>query len=260
MGRPKGSKNKKRDEAAEHANGATHSLDEAKAKGEAVVAEMVRKASGPVERGRHRRKLPVKVDHGTIEAAANEMAKLVGSAERLKSERRDAMAGFKEQRAHIEGRMSELADTVTGGTVLQDIECVVYLLPTNEIQIVRVDTGEVVESRTATAEELQETLAVNGEPAPLVRDRAKECHAAQLRLVVGGVHSGWAKCVLPGAHEGLHEAKFDGITVGFEAGVAYDTASFEVLTDWQPEDPILPDSALDHEVDGREFDELAGEA
>jgi hypothetical protein len=247
MGRPKGSRNKKRTETAEHANGETQSLESAQAQGEAVV-----------ERGRHRRKLPVAVDHETIEAAATEMAMLVGANERLKSERRDAMAEFNERRSHIDERMSELADTVTGGTVLQDIECVTYLLPTNEIQVVRVDTSEVVESRTATAEELQETLPVNGAPSPLRngegRDHSKGCHVAGLELVAGDKHSGWAPCVLPAGHQGKHRAEFSDtsgrVEQEYEAGDEYDTQLHKIV--WRgpgDEDPILPDEAIPHQID-----------
>jgi hypothetical protein len=250
MGRPKGSRNKKKTGAEPE----TQSLDEAKAQGERNVAEMVRKASGPVERGRHKRKLPCKVDHSVIEHAAEEMANFVTASENLKSEKREALADFRERRSAIDEGLQRLAGIVNGGTELLDVEVIVFLLPTNEIRVVRADTGEVVETRTATPEELQETLPVNGEPAPLDRDYSQDCHEAELKLVHGTKLSGYAKCALPKGHDGHHFAEF-GDTSGtvkqeFAPGDEYDTLTHKLV---EREDPILPDSALEHEVDAQKL-------
>lgn len=270
MGRPKGSKNKKRNETAE---AETQSLEEAKAAGERNVAEMVRKASGPVERGRHTRKLPVQADHAELDLAATSLGRLVEEQASVKEQRREAMAGFRDKLSHIQESMNEVAETVRNRTRLVDVECITYLLPTNEIQVVRADTCEVVESRVATAEELQETLPVNGTPSPL-NDSARSvnkgghgttCNAG-IEITLGGKIVRVVECERRDVHD-LHRATWKDDMGAHEIafpreGMRYSLDDAALEEDFLDEEPILPDSAIPHEVDGRELlggDEVGAE-
>jgi hypothetical protein len=111
-----------------------------------------------VERGRFHKKLPVPILQVDVAARAKELATVVAERLALKSRQRAANSVFREQRSYYDEREKELSASVTGGTELKDVECVAFLLPTNEVQVTRLDTGEVIETRTASKEELQEPL------------------------------------------------------------------------------------------------------
>ncbi|MHB8531709.1 MAG: hypothetical protein ACYDC2_03205 [Solirubrobacteraceae bacterium] len=64
---------------------------------------------------------------------------------------REEIKGLKERESSIVGKLE-------AGSETSDDEVVQYLLPDNSVQAVRVDTGEIVESRTASAEDLQEGM------------------------------------------------------------------------------------------------------
>lgn len=115
--------------------------------------------SAGVERARYKLQLPVPADSKTIARASKEMAKLVRSEAALREERREAMADFKERQSSINDKMNEWADTVEKGTELADVEVVERLVvETNEVQVTRLDTGEIVERRTAEGSDRQEAL------------------------------------------------------------------------------------------------------
>ncbi len=115
----------------------------------------------PVERGIVTKRLPVAVGAEIVDRAAHEMARLHTDREALKSERRETMAEFKERLASMDQRMTELADTVNKSTELRDVKCKELLyVEENRVDVVRIDSGEVVESRTATAEDRQEDLGL----------------------------------------------------------------------------------------------------
>ena len=119
--------------------------------------------TGAIERDRYEEKLPCIVDANAKNNAAAQLAACVRALAALKVERREAMAGFKKKMNGIEDRQAEYASTVENGTEMRNVDCVDYLLANNEVMTVRTDTGEVLDSRTATPEELQEPLAwVNG--------------------------------------------------------------------------------------------------
>ncbi len=117
-----------------------------------------------VERKRYHEFLPVRVpDSEKLEAHA-ELSRLEGDRLRLKSEKREVLARFREKFNALDVDIEKLVEKGNDGVEKRRVECVDYLLSTNEIEMVRQDTGEVVLKRTATAEELQESLLTL--PAP----------------------------------------------------------------------------------------------
>lgn len=114
--------------------------------------------TGAVPREKFTELLPVKVSPEAIAKAGEELAALVADQAALDEKRREANSGFREQQASIKERQKKAAQTVSEGTELRDVECQDFLLPTNEVMAIRLDTGEVVETRTADKDDLQESL------------------------------------------------------------------------------------------------------
>jgi hypothetical protein len=116
----------------------------------------------PVVRAKYTKKLPVHVADAEVAKDARELAKLVAKVRDVKDRRRTAMASFKEELNGYEQRQGELASGVDAHTSLRDVKCEERLVvETNEIHVVRLDTGEVVEKRTAEGADRQEALALD---------------------------------------------------------------------------------------------------
>lgn len=81
-------------------------------------------------------------------------AEKVGVEEAKKKE----LGNLKEKIEELEGRERELARDVHNGTHEEQVTCEEWLLPDNRVMVVRADTGECVEERTAEAEDLQSDL------------------------------------------------------------------------------------------------------
>jgi hypothetical protein len=107
---------------------------------------------------RYKMKLPVPVGKDVREKASHEMARVHHAQEALKTERRNTNANLRERQNSLSQQMGELADTVDNSTELQDVNVVERLLRTGEIEVIRLDTKEVVDTRTATAAERQKNL------------------------------------------------------------------------------------------------------
>ena len=120
--------------------------------------------SGAVERRRYEEKLPCRIETEEHAKLSDELAATVREREEAEEERREAMAGFRERISGISDRQKKLAQCVEQHTVQRTVEVVEYLLPNNEMQTVRVDTGEVLESRAAEKDDLQEGLPLDREP------------------------------------------------------------------------------------------------
>lgn len=119
-----------------------------------------------VERRRYVTNLPVPADPKTIAKASANFARLVSEDESLQEERRDAMAGFKSRKNVIDEQLREWRDTVEKGTQLAAVEVVELLVvETSEIQVKRLDTGEIIETRAASAEDRQEQLDLDAQAA-----------------------------------------------------------------------------------------------
>lgn len=121
--------------------------------------------SKKVERDRYTQMLPCKIDKEDVDRASAELAKLIRERGEVLARKKAVNSNFREKIHFYDERLKELGTSIEGGTERRSVECVDYLLPTNEIQTVRVDTGEVIESRAATAEELQEPFGFDKKPA-----------------------------------------------------------------------------------------------
>jgi|HubBroStandDraft_2_1064218.scaffolds.fasta_scaffold01184_18 hypothetical protein len=119
----------------------------------------------PVERARYTKQLPVRATKAEQLEAGKRLAVLYREHETVLEKRRSVMAGFREKISGIHENMDQAATTFEDGTKLEPVEVVERLVvETNEIQIVRLDTGEIVETKAATAEDRQETMFAEGKP------------------------------------------------------------------------------------------------
>jgi hypothetical protein len=111
-----------------------------------------------IERARYVEQLPVASELHEREHAGAELAALVDAAAALKAEKREVLADFRERAAGIQDRQNEFAG-IFKGHKLADVEVVEILyVEACSVDVVRKDTGEVVRTRTATRDDLQEQL------------------------------------------------------------------------------------------------------
>jgi hypothetical protein len=104
------------------------------------------------------RELPTSITAEEAEKFAGELAETVRQRKIAEGDRREAMTEFRERLTGIKERQERLADSVQNHTRLEAVECIEVLLATNEIDVRRLDTGESVEVRPASKEDLQQAL------------------------------------------------------------------------------------------------------
>jgi hypothetical protein len=143
----------------------------AKANGKSGKGQRSLPPKGPngeerVFKRRYHQDLPVEVDLEFRTAKGRELADVCDEQRAIEDERRTVMAGFRKRLSHVSERAKELAAIVRQGTERKSVQCEDYLLPTNEIETVRLDTGKVVLRRPARADELQLPLrGAEGDPS-----------------------------------------------------------------------------------------------
>jgi hypothetical protein len=120
------------------------------------VAKVTR--SEAVERRRYRQQLPCKIDEAVSHAKGLELARVCRERKEFEELRAAENREAREKAAYFDETIERLRIEVEGCVETRTVECVDMLLPTNEIQVMRTDTGEVIETRPAKASELQESL------------------------------------------------------------------------------------------------------
>jgi hypothetical protein len=112
----------------------------------------------PVERRRFKDQLPCRIDDATVALKAAQLASFIHKREALRVERREANAVFREKLSYFDETLQDLATSVDLHTETRPVDCVERLTAQNEIETVRLDTGEIVDTRPAEAADLQESL------------------------------------------------------------------------------------------------------
>jgi hypothetical protein len=144
-------------------------------KGKTAAAPLAATAAAPTsgtppkELRRFTERLSVKNNDEQNAILAGQLADVIRERLALQEDKSAKNREFREQRAYLDERERELADAVHSHTRFEEVECVEVLLPTNEVQVVRVDTGEVVSSRAATGDELQESALGEEDMQPTAR-------------------------------------------------------------------------------------------
>jgi hypothetical protein len=130
-----------------------------------------------VERKRYKEALPVRIEDSVVAAKAGELAKIIQDRAALLEEKREANANYREKISFFNELLDELATSVQKHTELRQVQCVERLIvETNQIEVVREDTGEVVRTRTADVSDRQEAL-FPGEPKKKGPGRPKKAKA-----------------------------------------------------------------------------------
>lgn len=115
-----------------------------------------------VERARYNLKLPIRIGDAEVAVKAVDIAGVVRAREAVLEERREAAAKFRDRVKFFDERLLELSESIEQHTELRDVEVSeVLIVETNEIQVVRRDTGEIVSTRTASSEDVQERLELD---------------------------------------------------------------------------------------------------
>jgi hypothetical protein len=97
------------------------------------------------------KQLPVLLSDAERERKLREHIDLELEIEKLIAKRSEVNAEIRPKAK----RSAELVHELDDGTVLRDIKCEIHELSSNEISIVRLDTGDEIERRTMTAAERQ---------------------------------------------------------------------------------------------------------
>jgi hypothetical protein len=121
---------------------------------------------GAVARDRYEDKLPCKSDDAIVATKARELARLEHQRTVFRESWKAQCAKTRERRAFFEERIEELATEVNGEVEYKNVEVQEYLLPTNEVIAVRLDTMEIIDTRTAEAEDLQDRIPGADEGKP----------------------------------------------------------------------------------------------
>jgi hypothetical protein len=143
------------------------------ASAEAAPGAVVDTSREPVIRRKFKQKLPCRLDSAVKDAKGDELANVINRRLALLEERREAMAEFKQQITALDERERELAGDVSTRTESREVECIERLTVTNEIEVVRLDTGEVIDRRNADGADLQDAIDF---PEPEVEDGAGNVH------------------------------------------------------------------------------------
>lgn len=146
---PKKTSKKRKTSATKHANGsAEHD----------TLPPSAPDRHEPVIRKTFKQKLPVRIGEALVSEKADKLAKTIHERNAVRLQRREANAQFREQLAYFDEMLESLATDVELHTESREVDCVERLTAQNEIETVRLDTGEILSTRTAEAKDLQEDL------------------------------------------------------------------------------------------------------
>lgn len=117
------------------------------------------------------RKLPVDLSTMEVRERSLELSSKIAEARALEARRKAAASEFKASDQEIRARIDELAESVKSGRESRQVEC---RWSRNEslgrMELARMDTGEVIESRALTPEERQIKMFPRAVDAPTGTD------------------------------------------------------------------------------------------
>ncbi len=100
--------------------------------------------------------LPVKLTNNELRAYGDELAKVVGEWAKIKTDKKETAAQYKLQIEALEARMQTIAIKIEQRKEWRMIECYEREdLEAQRLNTIRIDTGEVVNWRVMTQEDIQ---------------------------------------------------------------------------------------------------------
>lgn len=112
--------------------------------------------------GRH----PVPIDQVRRDKVSDELVEVLGHIDEVNEQKSAANGKFNDRLKELREKQHELAEAHRTSTEKRDVKCQLFLLPGNEVVTRRLDTNEIVERRTAKAEELQQPAFSDEVTAP----------------------------------------------------------------------------------------------
>lgn len=130
--------------------------------------------------------LPHNMAPDEIEDRAREMALLHQEEARLDAERRVKAAEYRKKLAELDLQMTQLAIVLESGIELRDVDVLVERDRQEKIlRIRRADTGEIVESRAMSEEDLQEEMFTGADVIELAAPERQVFISAAVRILMG---------------------------------------------------------------------------
>jgi hypothetical protein len=108
------------------------------------------------------RSLMVALNEDEIRSYAAELARVTAQQAELEDEKKAVMSGFKNRIDRCVADCRTLAQKVTTRRELRDIDCEWSPARDGKMQLTRLDTAEVIDTRKMTEEERQESLPLAG--------------------------------------------------------------------------------------------------
>jgi len=109
------------------------------------------------------RELPTEATASELALIAHELADVLDEEKRVKEEKREANAVYRQKLAGLDDRKAKLSECVKTDRKLEQVKVQEVLRSDNLIEVIRTDTGVVIETRTATADDLQRTIRIDDE-------------------------------------------------------------------------------------------------
>lgn len=104
------------------------------------------------------RELPSEATASELAVIAHELANVLDEERLVKEEKREANAVYRQKLAGLDDRKAKLSECVKTDRKLEQVVVQEKLRSDNLIEVIRTDTGVVIETRPATAEDLQRKI------------------------------------------------------------------------------------------------------
>lgn len=107
------------------------------------------------------RELPIKLTEDGQEGRGHELAMIINERSAIETALAEFTTGKRKRLREIRKREKELASAIEAGVELASVPCEERMIfSTNTVEVVRLDTKEVVERRPMTADERQTSIDV----------------------------------------------------------------------------------------------------
>lgn len=118
----------------------------------------------PIDKKKTKRNLVCELTPEEVKDYSSELARVTSEQERLEDEKRSVTSGYTDKINRCVLDMRTLARKISTGQEMREVDCAwKFDFKTATAKLSRSDTGEVVETRAMTAEELQEKLPMGKE-------------------------------------------------------------------------------------------------
>lgn len=116
------------------------------------------------------RELPVRLMDSELKQKSGQLVRSLQDLDAVRGERDEYLAAvktakdeFKKREGEFDKRIRQLGHEIANGSERRQVECrLMFYWERGQVEIVRIDTGEVVDARAITAEERQQKMPFAG--------------------------------------------------------------------------------------------------